>query len=149
MSLLGNKCFDLAYKSHVESSELSLISKAISNCFPHKVIVRRWSAIAKQGRACKMMVLVTYDVSTLDRAGQRRLQKVAKTCQNFGQRVQQSVFECSVTMEQFIRLKAELQNVIDPTTDSLRFYFLGNNWHHRVEHYGANPVTAMDDPLII
>ncbi|MDA1054079.1 MAG: CRISPR-associated endonuclease Cas2 [Planctomycetota bacterium] len=96
-----------------------------------------------------MMVLVTYDVATANRVGQRRLQKVAKTCLNFGQRVQNSVFECAVSMEQFVRLKAELVDLIDPATDSLRFYFLGNNWKHRVEHIGAKPVTAMDDPLIL
>lgn len=96
-----------------------------------------------------MMVLVTYDVATSDRVGQRRLQKVAKTCQNFGQRVQNSVFECDVSMEQFVRLKSELMGLIDPSTDSLRFYFLGNNWKHRVEHIGAKAVTAMDDPLIL
>ena len=96
-----------------------------------------------------MMVLVTYDVATADRAGERRLQKVAKTCQNFGQRVQNSVFECDISMEQFVRLKGELIDLIDPTTDSLRFYFLGNNWKHRVEHIGAKSVTSMDDPLIL
>ena len=96
-----------------------------------------------------MMVLVTYDVATANREGQRRLQKVAKTCLNFGQRVQNSVFECAVSMEQFVRLKGELVDLIDPATDSLRFYFLGNNWKHRVEHIGAKPVTSMDDPLIL
>lgn len=96
-----------------------------------------------------MMVLVTYDVATGDRSGERRLHKVAKTCQNFGQRVQNSVFECDVSMEQFVRLKAELVDLIDPATDSLRFYFLGNNWKHRVEHIGAKAVTSMDDPLIL
>ncbi len=96
-----------------------------------------------------MMVLVTYDVSTTDKAGQRRLQKVAKTCQNFGQRVQNSVFECSISSEQLVRLKSELLNLIDPNADSLRFYFLGNNWQHRVEHVGAKSVTPIDDPLIL
>lgn len=96
-----------------------------------------------------MMVLVTYDVATADRSGQRRLQKVAKKCQDYGQRVQNSVFECSVNMEQFVRLKAELLDLIDPTQDSLRFYTLGNNWEHRVEHIGAKGITAIDDPLIL
>ena len=95
------------------------------------------------------MVLVTYDVATAEKAGQRRLQKVAKTCQDFGQRVQNSVFECSISMEQFVRLKATLLELMDPKEDSLRFYFLGNNWRHRVEHYGAKPVTPIDDPLIL
>jgi CRISPR-associated protein Cas2 len=96
-----------------------------------------------------MMVLVTYDVATADRIGQRRLQRVAKTCQNYGQRVQNSVFECSITMEQFARLKNDLVELIEPDTDSLRFYFLGNNWQHRVEHIGAKSVTPIDDPLIL
>lgn len=96
-----------------------------------------------------MMILVTYDVATGNRAGERRLHKVAKTCLNFGQRVQNSVFECAVSMEQFVRLKGQLVDLIDPATDSLRFYFLGNNWKHRVEHIGAKPVASMDDPLIL
>ena len=96
-----------------------------------------------------MMVLVTYDVATADRAGQRRLQRVAKTCLNYGQRVQNSVFECSISMEQFARLKSELLELIELETDSLRFYFLGNNWKHRVEHFGSKPITPIDDPLIL
>lgn len=95
-----------------------------------------------------MMVLVTYDVSTVDKAGQRRLQKVAKTCQNFGQRVQNSVFECSISMEQFVRLKQELLTLIELDSDSLRFYFLGTNWRHRVEHIGNKAVAPIDDPLL-
>ena len=96
-----------------------------------------------------MMVLVTYDVATADRIGLRRLQKVAKKCQDYGRRVQNSVFECSVSMEQFARLKNDLVELIEPDTDSLRFYFLGNNWQHRVEHIGAKSVTPIDDPLIL
>jgi CRISPR-associated protein Cas2 len=96
-----------------------------------------------------MMVLVTYDVATSDKAGQRRLQKVAKTCQNFGQRVQNSVFECSVNTEQLTRLKACLLELIDEEQDSLRFYFMGNDWKNRVEHFGAKSVGSMDDPLIL
>ena len=96
-----------------------------------------------------MMVLVTYDVATADRAGQRRLQKVAKKCLDYGQRVQNSVFECSISMEQFSRLKSELLELVVLETDSLRFYFLGNNWKHRVEHLGSKVVTCIDDPLIL
>jgi CRISPR-associated protein Cas2 len=91
-----------------------------------------------------MMVLVTYDVATTDKAGQKRLQKVAKKCQDYGQRVQNSVFECSVNMEQFVRL-----GIVELSTDSVRFYFLGNNWEHRVEHHGAKKVDSIEDPLII
>lgn len=94
------------------------------------------------------MVLVTYDVATSDKAGRCRLQKVAKTCQNYGQRVQNSVFECSISMEQFVRLKNELLGLILQESDSLRFYFLGNNWRHRVEHIGSKPVVPIDDPLL-
>lgn len=96
-----------------------------------------------------MMVLVTYDVATADKAGQKRLHKVAKKCQNYGLRVQNSVFECSVDMEQFVRLKSELLGIVDLNCDSVRFYFLGNNWQHRVEHHGAKKVDSMDDPLMI
>jgi len=96
-----------------------------------------------------MLVLVTYDVATADKEGQRRLQKVAKKCQDYGLRVQNSVFECNVSMESFVRLKSELVGLIDTSTDSLRFYFLGNNWEHRIEHIGAKPVTPMDSPLIL
>ncbi|MCA9194242.1 MAG: CRISPR-associated endonuclease Cas2 [Planctomycetales bacterium] len=98
-----------------------------------------------------MIVLVTYDVATAEKAGQRRLQKVAKTCQDFGQRVQNSVFECSISMEQFVRLRAILLELIDLNEDSVRFYFLGNNrnWRHRVEHHGTKAVMPIDDPLIL
>ena len=94
------------------------------------------------------MVLVTYDVSTGDRAGQRRLTHVAKTCLNFGQRVQNSVFECTVDPAQWTDLRHQLVTLIDPQQDSLRFYFLGSNWKHRVEHIGAKPTVDLDGPLI-
>lgn len=84
-----------------------------------------------------MMVLVTYDVATAGAEGQARLRRVAKICQNYGQRVQDSVFECLVDPAQFVKLKRELLNVMDEKEDSLRFYFLGANWQRRVEHVGA------------
>lgn len=84
-----------------------------------------------------MMVLITYDVSTKDAAGQKRLRRVAKKCVDFGQRVQNSVFECLVDPAQFVRLKNELEAIIDNDKDSLRYYFLGANWKRRVEHVGA------------
>lgn len=96
-----------------------------------------------------MLVLVTYDVATADKAGQRRLQRVAKKCQDYGQRVQNSVFECNLSMEQFVRLKSELVRLIDESVDSLRFYFLGNNFEHRIEHIGAKAVSSIEDPLIL
>jgi len=94
-------------------------------------------------------VLVSYDVSTMEKAGQRRLRKVAKTCKNFGQRVQLSVFECIVDPAQWTRLRQALVDIIDPETDSLRFYFLGSNWRHRVEHVGAKEAIDQEGPLIV
>lgn len=84
-----------------------------------------------------MMVLVTYDVSTTDSKGAKRLRRVARICQNYGQRVQNSVFECSLDPAQYTRLKAALRQEIDSELDSLRYYQLGKNWHERVEHVGA------------
>lgn len=83
------------------------------------------------------MVLVTYDVNTETDEGKKRLRRVARVCVNFGQRVQNSVFECLVDPAQFTMLKHSLLENIDEETDSLRFYFLGKNWKNRVEHYGA------------
>jgi len=91
-----------------------------------------------------MYVLVTYDVSTITPEGRRRLRRVAKTCLNFGQRVQNSVFECKVDPAQFVQLRHELMVLVDPATDSLRFYQLGNEWHRRVEHYGAKKTYDVD-----
>jgi CRISPR-associated protein Cas2 len=96
-----------------------------------------------------MLVLVTYDVSTTDAAGRRRLRRVAKTCQNRGQRVQCSVFECEVDPAQWATLRADLTGLIDPERDSLRFYFLGSGNRHKVEHVGAKPSLDLDGPLIL
>lgn len=96
-----------------------------------------------------MLVLVTYDVATADRAGQRRLRRVAKVCLNHGQRVQNSVFECWLSNENFVKLKHQLLAEIQTDSDSLRFYFLGSNWEYKVEHFGIKPSLNMDDPLII
>ncbi|MCL4676075.1 MAG: CRISPR-associated endonuclease Cas2 [Pararhodobacter sp.] len=96
-----------------------------------------------------MYVLVTYDVSTVDAAGRRRLRHVAKTCLDFGQRVQNSVFELKVDPGQWAECKRKLMELIDPTTDSLRFYYLGNDWQRRVEHSGAKPGYDVDGPLIV
>jgi len=96
-----------------------------------------------------VFVLVSYDVSTMEKAGQRRLRRVAKTCKNFGQRVQLSVFECIVDPAQCTRLRQRLVDIIDPETDSLRFYYLGSNWRHRVEHVGAKETIDQEGPLIV
>lgn len=96
-----------------------------------------------------MHVLVTYDVSTIDAEGQRRLRRVARLCQNWGQRVQNSVFECKLTPAQYASLKAELTEIIDTERDSLRFYLLGKEWRRRVEHVGVDRSTDPDAPLIV
>jgi len=96
-----------------------------------------------------MMVLVTYDVQTGVADGARRLRRVAKACRNFGQRVQYSVFEIEVDPAQWTRLRAELETLIDPAHDSLRYYFLGAKWRQRVEHVGAKPATDLNGPLIV
>jgi len=96
-----------------------------------------------------MMVVVSYDVSTIDPGGQARLRRVAKVCRDYGQRVQYSVFECSVDPAQWVLLRAKLLTEIDRDQDSLRFYFLGANWRNRVEHVGANKPIDPEDPLVV
>lgn len=96
-----------------------------------------------------MLVLITYDVSTMDREGQRRLRRVSKQCQNYGQRVQHSVFECIVDATQFAILKKKLIQIIDEEQDSLRFYQLGNNYKNKVEHVGIKRSIDMEGPLIV
>ncbi|HEX3998244.1 MAG TPA: CRISPR-associated endonuclease Cas2 [Pirellulales bacterium] len=95
-----------------------------------------------------MYVLVTYDVGTTTPEGRRRLRQVAKTCLNFGQRVQNSVFELKVDPARWTQCRLQLVGLIDEATDSLRFYFLGANWHRRVEHVGAKASHDIDGPLI-
>lgn len=85
-----------------------------------------------------MFVLVAYDVSTSTSAGMKRLSRIAKICKNFGQRVQNSVFECYVDPAQWVSLKAQLLKTYSEKDDSLRFYFLGNKWDKRIEHHGVN-----------
>ncbi len=96
-----------------------------------------------------MMTLVSYDVSTVDKAGRTRLRKVAKACQNYGQRVQNSVFEIDVDYGTFLKLKDTLTKLIDPAQDSLRIYYLGNNWKNRVEHIGAKETYDPEGALIV
>lgn len=95
-----------------------------------------------------MMVLITYDVSTESEGGKKRLRKVAKQCTNYGQRVQNSVFECLIDTTQLRQLKHILSELIDPEKDSLRFYYLGNEWRQRVEHIGAKVSIDLEGPLI-
>jgi CRISPR-associated protein Cas2 len=96
-----------------------------------------------------MMILVTYDVSTITTNGPRRLRRVAKACQDFGQRVQNSVFEVEVDPAQWTALKHRLETIIDPEQDSLRYYYLGANWQRRVEHIGAKPATDLNGTFIL
>ncbi len=96
-----------------------------------------------------MMVLVTYDVNTESPEGRRRLRLVAKTCVNYGQRVQNSVFECLVDPVQLAQMRKELESIINPNKDSLRYYFLGSNWKRRVEHIGAKESYDPEGVLMI
>jgi len=97
-----------------------------------------------------MLVLITYDVSTLNKSGRRRLHRVAKICESFGLRVQNSVFECIVDQAQWVRLRNLLLNAFKKEEDSLRFYFLGKNWERRVEHHGTKETLNLEkDTLII
>ena len=95
------------------------------------------------------MVLITYDVSTVTSAGQRRLRLVSKACLAYGQRVQNSVFECVIDATQLKILKLKLLDIIDEEQDSLRIYQLGNNYKHKVEHFGAKPTIDLEGPLIL
>ncbi|MCD8231790.1 MAG: CRISPR-associated endonuclease Cas2 [Clostridiales bacterium] len=96
-----------------------------------------------------MLMLITYDVSTVDAAGKRRLRKVAKECVNYGQRVQNSVFECIVDSSQSLLLKDALLKLIDPDKDSLRFYYLGNNYKTKIEHFGAKNTYEAEGVLMM
>lgn len=96
-----------------------------------------------------MLVLITYDVDTISETGQKRLRKVAKLCQNYGQRVQNSVFECRLSEAQFVVLKNKLESTMNHDLDNIRFYFLGKNWKNRIESIGKQMVMDIDEELII
>lgn len=96
-----------------------------------------------------MLVLITYDVNTETGAGKTRLRKVAKICVNYGQRVQNSVFECIMDNAKCLEVKHLLEKTIDKEKDSLRFYYLGNNYQNKVEHIGAKESFDMEGPLLI
>ena len=95
-----------------------------------------------------MMVLITYDVNTETEAGKKRLRKVAKACQNYGQRVQNSVFECLIDPARMKQLQATLEKLIDKEKDSLRYYYLGDEWRGRIEHVGAKRAMDLEGTLI-
>ena len=96
-----------------------------------------------------MLVLVSYDVSTMTAEGRKRLRHIAKQCQNYGIRVQNSVFECNVDSSQWCGLKAELERICDPQTDSLRYYYLGKNYRTKVEHFGTKEAVDVEAPLLL
>lgn len=96
-----------------------------------------------------MLVLITYDVKTESEEGQRRLRRVAKVCEDYGQRVQKSAFECLVDPDQLVKLRAQLLKEIKVEEDSLRFYFLGKNWRVRVEHLGVQTAYDPEGPLLV
>jgi len=97
-----------------------------------------------------MMVLITYDIAFDNEDGKKRLRQIAKACQDYGVRVQYSVFECELEPEQWVNLKAKLLEIFNKETDSLRFYRLGANWRHKVEHHGVKKsLDIFKDNLII
>ena len=96
-----------------------------------------------------MLVLITYDVNTEDAAGRKRLRRIAKSCIDYGQRVQNSVFECLLDAAQCRILQAKLISIMDSDKDSLRFYYLGNKYEKKVEHFGCKHTYQPEDPLIL
>ena len=96
-----------------------------------------------------MLVLITYDVNTEDAAGRKRLRQIAKQCVNYGQRVQNSVFECMLDSAQCRLLQAKLLSIMDEQRDSLRFYYLGKRYENKVEHFGAKQTYLPEDALIL
>mgnify|MGYP001021561128 FL=1 len=96
-----------------------------------------------------MLVLITYDVNTEDAAGRRRLRQIAKQCVNYGQRVQNSVFECLLDAAQCKTLQAKLLTIMDAKKDSLRFYYLGKRYEIKIEHFGCKQTYMPEEPLIL
>jgi CRISPR-associated protein Cas2 len=96
-----------------------------------------------------MLILVTYDVNTETAAGRKRLSQVAKKCLAYGQRVQNSVFECVIDAAQLVKLQGDLKTIMDAERDSIRFYNLGNNYKTKVTHFGTKPAIAIDEMLIV
>lgn len=96
-----------------------------------------------------MMVLITYDVNTEDAAGRRRLRQIARQCVNYGQRVQNSVFECLLDPAQCRMLQAKLCDIMDKERDSLRFYYLGSRYREKIEHFGCKQTYSPEEPLIL
>lgn len=95
-----------------------------------------------------MLVLIAYDVETLTKEGRRRLHKVAKLCMNYGQRVQNSVFECSVDPAQLVEIKHELERIIDNDSDNVRIYYMGKNWEKKIETLGKSESYNPDSGVL-
>lgn len=96
-----------------------------------------------------MLILITYDVATVERAGQRRLRRVAQACEDYGTRVQKSVFECQLGQKEWVLLRQRLLSEMDPKEDSVRFYFLDQAAKHRIEHHGTAKPIDLSEPLIL
>ena len=96
-----------------------------------------------------MLVFITYDVNTEDSAGRKRLRQIAKQCVNYGQRVQNSVFECLLDSAQCKLLQAKLYAIMDPEKDSLRFYYLGKRYENKIEHFGRKQTYLPEEPMIL
>lgn len=96
-----------------------------------------------------MLVLITYDVNTEDSAGRRRLRQIARQCVNYGQRVQNSVFECLLDTAQCRLLQAKLLSIMDLERDSLRFYYLGKRYEHKIQHFGCRQTYLPEEPMIL
>ena len=96
-----------------------------------------------------MLVLITYDVNTENAAGRRRLHQIAKQCVNYGQRVQNSVFECLLNTAQCKQLQASLLTIMDQNRDSLRFYYLGKRYENKIEHFGCKATYMPEEPMIL
>ena len=96
-----------------------------------------------------MFVLITYDINTEDASGRKRLRQIAKQCVNYGQRVQNSVFECMLDNAQCKLLQTKLLSIMDETKDSLRFYYLGKRYENKVEHFGARQTYLPEEPLLL
>lgn len=96
-----------------------------------------------------MLVLISYDVNTETAAGRRRLRQIAKQCVNYGQRVQNSVFECLLDTAQCKQLQASLLSIMDKNLDSLRFYYLGKHYENKIEHFGCKATYMPEEPMIL
>jgi CRISPR-associated protein Cas2 len=96
-----------------------------------------------------MLLIVAYDVNTMEKVGRKRLRRIANACKNFGQRVQRSVFECVVDKEQWVVLRTSLLRIINKDEDSLRFYFLDEEARNKIEHHGIAKPPDLEEPLLI